>query len=204
MQLTKKLMFLEPSFRGQRNGWIEVICGSMFSGKTEELIRRLRRARFANQNVQVFKPAADKRYDAVNVVSHDQREFEAIPIEHSSQILDVDPQVKVIGVDEAQFFDVELSKCCEILAVRGVRIVAAGLDMDFRGKPFGPMPNLLAVAEYVTKLHAICPHCGNLATHSYRLSPEGATVVIGDKDKYEPRCRTCYSMGNILDFRRKL
>ena len=196
-------MFLEPSFRGQRNGWIEVICGSMFSGKTEELIRRLRRARFANQNVQVFKPHEDKRYHAKNVVSHDHREFDAIAIANSRGILDVNPTVKVVGIDEAQFFDKDLAKYCQILALRGVRVVAAGLDMDFRGQAFGPMPELLAVAEYVTKLHAICPHCGNLATHSYRLTPEGDTVVLGDKDKYEPRCRTCYSMGNILDFRPK-
>ena len=194
-------MFLEPSFRGQRSGWIEVICGSMFSGKTEELIRRLRRARFANQEVLVYKPTKDIRYSHVNVVSHDQNEFKAVPVASSDLILSAPKHIRVIGVDEAQFFDENLGKNCQLLALRGVRVIAAGLDMDFKGKPFGPMPNLLAMAEYVTKLHAICPHCGNLATHSYRLSNEAETVVLGDKDKYEPRCRLCYSMGNILDFR---
>ncbi len=194
-------MFLEPSFRGQRSGWIEVICGSMFSGKTEELIRRLRRAKFATQEVLVYKPVRDVRYSEESVVSHDQKEFDALPIEHSKQILGTPKHIKVVGVDEAQFFDGELAIHCQTLALRGVRVIAAGLDMDFKGVPFGPIPQLLAVAEYVTKLHAICPHCGNLATHSYRLSNEAETVVLGATDKYEPRCRVCYSMGNILDFR---
>ena len=196
-------MFLEPSFRAQRSGWIEIICGSMFSGKTEELIRRLNRAKIANQRVQIFKPQKDKRYGETAVVSHNENAIESIPIESSIHIYDHISDVNVIGIDEAQFFDMELVDVCQKLALRGIRVIAAGLDMDFRGKPFGPIPDLLSVAEYITKVHAICPHCGSLATHSYRLSEEKETVVIGEKDKYEPRCRICYEMGNILDFRKK-
>ena len=193
-------MFLEPTFRGQRSGWIEVICGSMFSGKTEELIRRVKRAQFANQKVIIFKPTKDVRYNEKMVVSHDENTLESIPVSSSSEIIQHIAEVQVVAVDEAQFFDMDLPTVCQQLALRGVRVVIAGLDMDFRGKPFGPMPHLLSVAEYITKVHAICPHCGNLATHSYRLSLEKETVVLGEKDKYEPRCRTCYAMGNILDF----
>lgn len=193
-------MFLEPTFRGQRSGWIEVICGSMFSGKTEELIRRVRRANFANQKVVIFKPKTDIRYSEEEVVSHNENAIKGIPIENSWDMMDHIADVKVIAIDEAQFFDSDLPDVCEKLALKGIRIIIAGLDMDFRGKPFGPMPHLLSVAEYITKVHAICPHCGNLATHSYRLSEERDTVVLGEKDKYEPRCRTCYAMGNILDF----
>ena len=194
-------MFLEPSFRGQRSGWIEVVCGSMFSGKTEELIRRLKRARFANQNVEIFKPKKDTRYHDSNVVSHDENSIHSIPVSSSKEIFDHVKDVSVIGIDEAQFFDQDLVLVCQRLAIKGKRVIIAGLDMDFRGVPFGPMPALLAVAEYITKVHAICPHCGNLATHSYRLSEENETVVLGEKDKYEPRCRVCYEMGNILNFR---
>lgn len=193
-------MFLEPHFKGQRSGWIEVICGSMFSGKTEELIRRMKRAAIANQKVAIFKPKKDIRYDENNVVSHDQNKIESIPIAESKEMLNLDPNVKVVGIDEAQFFDNDLPLYCEKLAINGIRVIAAGLDMDFMGRPFGPMPHLLAVAEYITKVHAICSHCGNLATHSYRLSEEQDTVVLGEKDVYEARCRTCYNMGNILDF----
>jgi len=193
-------MFLEPTFRGQRSGWIEVICGSMFSGKTEELIRRVKRTQYANQKVCIFKPKKDVRYDAKQVVSHDENAIKGVPIEKSIEILDHIQDVRVVAIDEAQFFDMNLTNVCEKLALRGIRVIIAGLDMDFRGEPFGPMPALLAVAEYITKVHAICPHCGNLATHSYRLSQEQETVVLGEKDKYEPRCRTCYAMGNILDF----
>jgi thymidine kinase len=192
-------MFLEPHFKGQRSGWIEVICGSMFSGKTEELIRRLKRAKIANQRVEIFKPRLDTRYDDSRVVSHDANSILSTPIDHSSKLLTLAEGFEVIGVDEAQFFDMELPIVCQELALRGIRIIAAGLDMDYRGKPFGPMPNLLAVAEYITKVHAICPHCGNLATHSYRLSQDNSDVLLGEKDAYEPRCRTCYSMGNILN-----
>lgn len=194
-------MFLEPSFRGQRSGWIEVVCGSMFSGKTEELIRRLKRAKFANQKVEIFKPKKDTRYDDVQVVSHDENSIHSIPVENSTDIFQHVKEIDVIGIDEAQFFDEELVSVCQRLAIKGKRVIIAGLDMDFRGNPFGPMPALLAVAEYITKVHAICPHCGNLATHSYRLSEEAETVVLGEKDKYEPRCRVCYEMGNILNFR---
>jgi len=194
-------MFLEPSFRGQRSGWIEVICGSMFSGKTEELIRRIKRAEFANQKVVIVKPKKDIRYGTDVVVSHDDNSFDSIPIERSRDIFAHIKDVNVVGIDEAQFFDNELPEITQKLAIRGIRVIIAGLDMDFRGKPFGPMPDLLAIAEYITKVHAICPHCGNLATHSYRLSSETETVVLGEKDKYEPRCRVCYNMGNILDFK---
>ncbi|NRB46179.1 MAG: thymidine kinase [Saprospiraceae bacterium] len=194
-------MFLEPHFKGQRSGWIEVICGSMFSGKTEELIRRLKRAKIANQKVEIFKPAVDKRYDDTKVVSHDANYILSTPINHSSKLLELTDGVNVVGVDEAQFFDEELTENCQQLALRGIRVIVAGLDMDFKGRPFGPIPNLLAVAEYITKVHAICQHCGNLATHSYRLSEEEGTVVLGEKDRYEARCRTCYHMGNILSLR---
>ena len=194
-------MFLEPGFKGQRSGWIEVICGSMFSGKTEELIRRLKRARIANQNDQIFKPSKDTRYDVIKVVSHDDNAIDSIPVKESTDIFEYARDVNVIGIDEAQFFDEKLTEVCQRLAIKGTRVIVAGLDMDFKGRPFGPIPALLAVAEYITKVHAICPHCGNLATHSYRLSMEEEMVVLGEKDKYEPRCRICYEMGNILDLR---
>lgn len=194
-------MFLEPAFRGQRSGWIEVVCGSMFSGKTEELIRRLKRAKIANQKVEIYKPAKDTRYDHSNVVSHDENALMSRPIQHASEILDSVGDAQVVGVDEAQFFDDDLPHVCEKLAIRGVRVIVAGLDMDFKGRPFGPMPHLLSIAEYITKLHAICHHCGSLATHSYRLSNNEETVVLGEQDKYEARCRICYQMGNILDLR---
>jgi len=196
-------MFLEPHYKGQRSGWIEVVCGSMFSGKTEELIRRIKRARIANQKLAIFKPATDVRYSENDVVSHDDNAIPSIAIESSKAILTHVTDENVVGIDEAQFFDLDLPLVCEALARRGTRVIVAGLDMDFRGVPFGPMPHLLAVAEYVTKVHAICPHCGNLATHSYRLSAEQDTVLLGEKDKYEPRCRTCYGMGNILDLKVK-
>ncbi len=199
-------MFLEPHFKGQRSGWIEVICGSMFSGKTEELIRRLKRAKFANQHVEIYKPKIDTRYDEVKVVSHDANAILATPVENAAKIFEkvekliaLDKGVNVVGIDEAQFFDAALTGVCQKLALRGVRVIVAGLDMDFRGEPFGPIPNLLAVAEYITKVHAICSHCGNLATHSYRKAADSQQVMLGEKDSYEPRCRTCYAMGNILD-----
>ncbi len=194
-------MFLEPNFKGQRSGWIEVICGSMFSGKTEELIRRLNRAKIANQRIQIFKPKRDNRYDETAVVSHNENAIDSLPVESSLDIYQHIENVNVVGVDEAQFFDEGLVQVCQKLAIKGIRVIIAGLDMDFRGQPFGPIPDLLAVAEYITKVHAICPHCGSLATHSFRLTAESETVVLGEKDKYEPRCRICYEMGNILDFR---
>ncbi len=194
-------MFLEPHFKGQRSGWIEVICGSMFSGKTEELIRRLKRAKIANQKVEIFKPKLDTRYDETKVVSHDANSILSSPVETSKKILELVEGVNVIGIDEAQFFDEDLPDICQQLALEGIRVIVAGLDMDYKGLPFGPMPALLAVAEYITKVHAICQHCGNLATHSYRLIAESDQVVLGEKDTYEPRCRTCYHMGNILNLK---
>ena len=192
-------MFLEPHFKGHRNGWIEVICGSMFSGKTEELIRRLKRAKIANLNVEIFKPKVDTRYDNSKVVSHDANSILSTAIEHSAELLALAEGVSVVGIDEAQFFDSDLPINAQKLAMRGTRVIVAGLDMDFRGQPFGPIPNLLAVAEYITKVHAICPHCGNLATHSYRRGEQEETVVLGEKELYEPRCRTCYHLGKVLD-----
>lgn len=196
-------MFLEPHFKGQRSGWIEVICGSMFSGKTEELIRRLKRAKIANQKTEIFKPKIDTRYDGRKVVSHDENSILAQPVDTSKQLLSLTDGIGVVGIDEAQFFDEDLPEVCQSLALRGKRVIVAGLDMDFRGKPFGPMPNLLAVAEYITKVHAICQHCGNLATHSFRLAVENDTVLLGEKESYEARCRTCYHMGNILNLQVK-
>ncbi|MBK6546883.1 MAG: thymidine kinase [Saprospiraceae bacterium] len=194
-------MFLEPAYKSQRSGWIEVICGSMFSGKTEELIRRLKRARIANQKVEIFKPSKDTRYDERKVVSHDENALLSKPVSHSQELLLIHEETEVIGIDEAQFFDEHLTARCQELALKGKRVIIAGLDMDYRGQPFGPMPAIMAVAEYITKVHAICPHCGNLATHSYRLSEEFDTIVLGEKDKYEPRCRLCFSMGTILNFK---
>lgn len=191
-------MFLEPHFKGQRSGWIEVICGCMFSGKTEELIRRLRRAAIAELKVEVFKPKIDTRYDENNIVSHDTSALLATPVGDSADLLGISAETSVVGVDEAQFFDQDLPAVCQELALRGIRVIVAGLDMDYRGQPFGPIPNMLAIAEYVTKVHAICVHCGNLATHSYRLAQGDEVVLLGEKEKYEPRCRSCYQMGNIL------
>jgi thymidine kinase len=196
-------MFLEPHYKGQRNGWIEVICGSMFSGKTEELIRRLKRAQIAGQELAIFKPSLDTRYDDRKVVSHDATYIEARPLAEATDILSQIDQVDVVGIDEAQFFGMDLLEVCQELAHKGIRVIVAGLDMDFRGKPFGPMPHLLAVAEYITKVHAICQHCGNLATHSFRLALEEDQLVLGAKEQYEARCRNCYSMGNILNLKPK-
>lgn len=195
-------MFLEPHFKGQRSGWIEVICGSMFSGKTEELIRRLKRAKIAGQKVEIFKPKIDTRYDDTKVVSHDANSILSTPIEASKKLLRLSEGVNVVGVDEAQFFDMDLPEVCQKLALHGTRVIIAGLDMDYKGQPFGPMPHLLSVAEYITKVHAICQHCGNLATHSYRLADtEEGQVLLGEQDRYEARCRTCYHMGNILNLK---
>jgi thymidine kinase len=187
-------MFLENSIdRLKRKGWIEVVCGSMFSGKTEELIRRLKRAKIARQKVEIFKPAVDVRYDEEKVVSHDQNFIMSTPVPSSSNILLLANDVDVVGIDEAQFFDLELVNVCEKLAASGIRVIVAGLDMDYLGKPFGPMPALLAIAEYVTKVHAICMKCGNLAHISHRTISNDKLVVLGEKDSYEPLCRDCYS-----------
>lgn len=188
-------MFTEPRIHGHQKGWIEVICGSMFSGKTEELIRRLRRAQFANQKTEIFKPLLDTRYDESAIVSHNANSIPSTPVEHASNILLYASQVEVIGIDEAQFFDEELVSVVQQLAARGSRVIVAGLDMDYLGKPFGPMPQLLSVAEYVTKVHAICMQCGDLASHSYRTSASDSKVLLGEKDSYEPRCRHCFSVG---------
>lgn len=184
-------MFIEPNLRGERRGWIEVICGSMFSGKTEELIRRLKRARIANLRVEIFKPAIDVRYDETKVVSHDSNAIASTPIDNSQTILLMSQDVDVVGIDEAQFFDEEVVNVCESLALRGVRVIVAGLDMDYQGKPFGQMPNLLATADYITKLHAICVKCGSIANISYRKTAAKGQVLLGEKETYEPRCRNC-------------
>ena len=186
-------MFIEPNLTGERRGWIEVICGSMFSGKTEELIRRLKRARIANLKVEIFKPAIDTRYDEVKIVSHDENTIQSTPVDNSQTILFYAEGVDVVGIDEAQFFDPEITRVCQILAHKGVRVIVAGLDMDYTGKPFGQMPFLLAKADYVTKLHAICVRCGNIANYSYRKIPNEDQVMLGATDAYEPRCRICYN-----------
>lgn len=165
----------------------------MFSGKTEELIRRLKRAKFANQRVEIFKPMIDVRYSQKDVVSHDSNTIRSTPVESSSGILLYAVDVDVVGIDEAQFFDSDIVKVCEKLAAEGVRVIVAGLDMDYLGNPFGPMPNLMAVAEYVTKVHAICVRCGNLAHHSNRLTKSDKLVVLGEKESYEPICRHCFN-----------
>lgn len=185
-------MFIEPSLNGEKRGWIEVICGSMFSGKTEELIRRLKRARIANLRVEIFKPQVDNRYDEVHIVSHDENRVQSIPVASSTEILQFNGLVDVIGIDEAQFFDMELPAVSDELARRGIRVVIAGLDMDFQGNPFGPVPMLLAKADYITKLHAICARCGAIASYSYRKTPLHDQVMLGAMELYEPRCRKCF------------
>jgi thymidine kinase len=185
-------MFIEPHLKGEKRGWIEIICGSMFSGKTEELIRRLKRARIANLKVEIFKPSIDVRYHELNIVSHDENAIPSTPIDNSQTILLLANDVDVIGIDEAQFFDDQLPEVCDQLAFRGIRVIVAGLDMDFRAKPFGQIPNLLAKADYITKLHAICVKCGNIANYSYRKVPAAGQVLLGEKHTYEPRCRNCY------------
>ncbi len=187
-------MFLEKiNNTGEKQGWVEVIAGSMFSGKTEELIRRLRRAEIAQQKVEIFKPEVDVRYSEEEVVSHDSNSIISTPVENSGNILLLTSDVDVVGIDEAQFFDSGLVEVCEKLANSGIRVIVAGLDMDFKGKPFGPMPALMASAEYVTKVHAICMKCGNLAHFSHRLNSEEKQVMLGEKAEYEPLCRACYS-----------
>jgi thymidine kinase len=186
-------MFLETTNNDRKRGWIEVIVGSMFSGKTEELIRRLRRAQFAKQKVEIFKPTVDTRYDEFKVVSHQGIEIHSTPVPSSANILLLANDVDVVGIDEAQFFDDELPYVCNQLADRGIRVIAAGLDLDYTGKPFGPIPNLIATAEYVTKVHAICMQCGNLAYVSHRKTKEESLVLLGETDSYEPLCRNCFN-----------
>ena len=185
-----KEMFLESA---KKAGSIEVICGSMFSGKTEELIRRLKRAKFAKQNVKIFKPCIDVRYSEDEVVSHDSHSIDSTPISSPEMMLDIADDVQVVGVDEAQFFDNSIIEVVQTLANRGVRVIIAGLDTDFLGKPFGPMPALMAVAEDIQKVHAICVRCGSPANHSHRLSKSDELVVLGETDIYEPLCRHCFN-----------
>ncbi len=186
-------MFLENTVNhNEQFGWIEVICGSMFSGKTEELIRRLKRAQFAKQKVEIFKPAIDVRYDVEKVVSHDANEIRSTPVPSSANIRLLADDVDVVGIDEAQFFDEEIVAVCNDLANRGVRVIVAGLDMDFKGNPFGPMPALMATAEYVTKVHAVCTRTGNLAHYSHRTAASDELVLLGETQEYEPLSRSAY------------
>ena len=186
-------MFLENTAHPyNRKGSIEVICGSMFSGKTEELIRRLKRAQFAKQKVEIFKPAVDTRYHEANVVSHDSNSIRSTPVNSSATIMLLTGDVQVVGIDEAQFFDLGLAAVCNQLADNGVRVIVAGLDMDYLGNPFGPIPELLAIAEHVTKVHAICMRCGNIANHSHRITEEESLVLLGESSNYEPLCRDCF------------
>lgn len=186
-------MFLENTVNHKEQfGWIEVICGSMFSGKTEELIRRLKRAQFAKQRVEIFKPSVDTRYDEEMVVSHDANEIRSTPVPAAANIRLLADGCDVVGIDEAQFFDDEIVSVCNDLANRGIRVVVAGLDMDFKGNPFGPMPNLMATAEYVTKVHAVCTRTGNLAHFSHRTSANDSLVLLGETDAYEPLSRAAY------------
>ena len=191
-------MFLENTVdRASGQGWIEVIAGSMFSGKTEELIRRLKRARFAKQKVEIFKPRIEVRYSENEVVSHDDNAIQSTPVDSAANIVLLANEVEVVGIDEAQFFDGGLVDVCNQLAYSGIRVIVAGLDMDFRGAPFGPMPQLMAVAEYVTKVHAICVRCGTLAHYTHRLSADDKLIVLGETDIYEPLCRSCFSKANF-------
>jgi thymidine kinase len=190
------MLFSEQNFRRrvEFSGSIEVVCGSMFSGKTEELIRRLKRAQIAKLNVEIFKPRTDTRYHETAVVSHDLNSINSTPVDSASAILLLGTNTQVVGIDEAQFFDDELPDVCNKLALRGIRVIVAGLDMDFTGRPFGPMPALMAIAEHVTKVNAVCVCCGNPALYSYRTAADEATVLLGEKESYEPRCRACYNL----------
>jgi thymidine kinase len=188
-------MFIELNSANRQTGWLEVICGCMFSGKTEELIRRLRRAQIANQKVMIFKPSLDTRYKEDEIVSHNQNSIPSTPVSSAQQILLLSSGNKVIGIDEAQFFDSQIVPVVRELCNQGCRVIVAGLDMDFRGEPFGSMPQLLARAEFVTKVHAICQCCGSLATYSYRLKENESQVLLGEKEAYEPRCRKCFFLG---------
>ncbi|BDD05339.1 thymidine kinase [Aureibacter tunicatorum] len=194
-------MFIEPNLNGATeekkpiNGWIEVICGSMFSGKTEELIRRLKRAKLAKQHVEIFKPGIDKRYHEENIVSHNNNAIRSTPVDFAGDILLLALDSDVVGIDEAQFFDDGIVDVVEKLARSGKRVILAGLDMDFKGRPFGPMPQLMAMAEFVTKVHAVCMQCGGVANFSYRSVASDEKVLLGETDSYEARCRTCFNDG---------
>lgn len=178
--------------RRPKKGWVEVVCGSMFSGKTEELIRRMRRSQIAGQQIEIFKPQVDTRYDKKDVISHDKNVIPSIPVDRATDILLKIQAFDVVGIDEAQFFDDKLPDVCDVLANQGIRVIVAGLDMDFSGKPFGPMPEIMARAEFVTKVQAICMRCGDLAAYSYRKTSEDELVVLGEQSNYEPLCRVCY------------
>ncbi len=198
-------MFLENTVNHEEQfGWIEVICGSMFSGKTEELIRRLKRAKFAKQTVEIFKPAIDTRYDEEMVVSHDANEIRSTPVPSASNIRILADGCDVVGIDEAQFFDDEIVTVCNDLANQGIRVIVAGLDMDFKGNPFGPMPNLMATAEYVTKVHAVCTRTGNLAQYSYRKAINDDLVFLGENEEYEPLSRAAYYKAMLKERVKKL
>jgi thymidine kinase len=187
-------MFLENSLtQKERSGWVEVICGSMFSGKTEELIRRLKRAQIARQKVEIFKPQVDTRYSEDEIVSHDSTSIRSTVIDTTGQLVLLADQVDVVGIDEAQFFDDDIIVSVNKLANAGVRVIVAGLDMDFKGRPFGPMPGLMAIAEFVTKVHAICQQCGDLAHYSFRKSTEKQKVILGSQEMYAPLCRKCFN-----------
>jgi len=191
-------MFLENTAGGSSGlGWIEVISGSMFSGKTEELIRRLRRARIAKQKVEIFKPRIEVRYSVEEVVSHDDNSIHSTPVDSSANILLLASGVEVVGIDEAQFFDNGLIDVCNHMANSGIRVIVAGLDMDYKGVPFGPMPGLMSIAEYITKVHAICVRCGTLANYTHRLSEDKKLIVLGETDIYEPLCRVCYAKEKV-------
>jgi thymidine kinase len=193
-------MFLENTVNHKEQfGWIEVICGSMFSGKTEELIRRLKRAQFARQKVEIFKPAMDVRYNEEKVISHDANEIRSTPVPAAANIPILADGCDVVGIDEAQFFDDEIIRVCNDLANKGVRVIVAGLDMDFKGNPFGPMPNLMATAEYVTKVHAICTRTGNLAQYSYRKAKSEAIILLGEVEEYEPLSRAAFYKTMLRD-----
>lgn len=190
-------MFLENTLNHKEKlGWIEVICGSMFSGKTEELLRRLKRARFANQQVLIFKPQTDVRYSDKKVISHDANEIMSTPVEKAIDILSKVNEEDIVAIDEAQFFDDDIITVCNKLANNGIRVIVAGLDMDFKGKPFGPMPHLMAIAEFVTKVHAICTKTGNLAHFSHRTSENDELVLLGERNEYEPLSRAAYNKLN--------
>lgn len=193
-------MFLENTVNHKEQfGWIEVICGSMFSGKTEELIRRLKRAKFAKQKVEIFKPSVDIRYDEEKVVSHDSNEIRSTPVPAAANIRLLADGCDVVGIDEAQFFDDEIVSVCNDLANKGIRVIVAGLDMDFKGNPFGPMPNLMATAEYVTKVHAVCTRTGNLAQYSYRKTASDDLVLLGETNEYEPLSRAAYYKARLQE-----
>lgn len=192
-------MFIERDINSQKKvGTIEVVAGSMFSGKTEELIRRLKRAKIAKQSVEIFKPEVDVRYSETEVVSHDENSIQSTPVQNSANILLLAGEVDVIGIDEAQFFDNGLIEVVTKLANNGIRVIIAGLDMDFKGVPFGPIPGLMAIADHITKVHAICVRCGNVAQFSHRNSEKEQVVLLGEKDIYEPLCRSCYRDANQL------